>query len=165
MLIIIRSLRLKSLIEFTGNLAEAYMGVVVVLGLVLLVMFASQGLISGSGAFSLSNDSIMQSFLFSSVLIPIISVAFIGILHMSQPREPFGYSKPDLLFLAFLPFLPIAVFLPNIIELLPIDQNLFEGISNGFLISISILNNISLDDIVNYISILSLLKIRRYLSQ
>ena len=138
-----RSLRLKSLIEFTGNLAEAYMGIVVVLGIVLLVMFTSQGLISGSGSFGLSNDSIMQSVIFSSVLIPVISVAFIGILHTSQPREPFAYNKPYILFLAFLPSLPLLAFLPDILEIFPAAKSMFDTINSVILAVDIFINNLS----------------------
>jgi flagellar protein FlaJ len=117
-----RSLRQKSLINLTGNLAEAYMGIVVVLGLSLIVMFSSQGLVSGSGNMIASDGNSSLSFLlFSGVLVPIISVAFIGILHTSQPKEPYQYSKPYKIFISFIPLFILIILLPYLWDYIPFE--------------------------------------------
>ncbi|RMF32507.1 MAG: hypothetical protein D6752_00005, partial [Candidatus Nitrosothermus koennekii] len=163
-----RSIRLKSLIEFTGNLAEAYMGIVVVLGIALLVMFTSQGLIAGSSSFGLSNDSIMQSVMFSSILIPMISVAFIGILHTNQPREPFAYNKAYLLFASLIPLIPAMIFLPDLLDILPINRDMFNILADIFstlIIVSNILINYIFEPLINLLSSLKILTINIQIDQ
>ncbi len=162
-----RALRFKSLIESSSNLAETYMSIVVVLGLVLLVIFTSQSLIAGNQAFSLSNDSIIQSMLFSAVLVPVISVAFIGILNNIQPREPFPFYKPYIFFLAFLPFLLIMIFLSSIIEHIPIDRDMLTNLSNAILSLSYFISSISIDqylDSIRSIPFISSISIDQYIS-
>ncbi|MEM2855733.1 MAG: type II secretion system F family protein [Candidatus Nitrosocaldaceae archaeon] len=155
-----RALRLKSLIDFTGNLAEAYMGLVVVLGIVLLVIFTSQGLISGNSSLNLSDDSIMQSTLFSTVVIPVISAAFIGILHTNQPREPISFYKPYKYFMIFLPSLLLMFFFNDIISILPIEQ-ISITISDNILILLSYIEDIDIifkDNIIEFANYIRIIK-------
>ncbi len=128
-----RSLRQKSLINLTGNLAEAYMSLVVVLGLSLLVIFSSQGLISGSTTMIQSDGNSALSFLlFAGILVPIISVSFIGILHAAQPKEPYQYDKPYKVFISLLPLFVLIIALPEILPYIPLEirYNLADTLSS-----------------------------------
>jgi len=87
-----RTLKLKTATEFVGTMAEAYLAATVVLGTSIFILAAVQSMVSKSG---FNMDIIV---FFAGVFMPIISIAFIYLLHSSQTKEPLSYMLPHYMF-------------------------------------------------------------------
>ncbi len=122
-----RTIKLKAAAETVGTFAEAYITATVVLGISFFVLFAVQNLIPGGGG----SGSLDQVILFSAVFVPLISMAFIYLLHQIQGKEPFSYTKPYLFFLLAVPAIPAAIFIP-----LPLQVPFYVRLSVGLVISV-----------------------------
>jgi flagellar protein FlaJ len=105
------SSRIKTLGENLGVLLEAYtiVGVLGVLGLFLIFVV---GMALPAAALGISVE---QFLLFSYVILPIVSIAFIYITDITQISYPLSTWKPYLIFAAFLPvggFMATQLILP-----------------------------------------------------
>jgi flagellar protein FlaJ len=101
-----RTLKLKTATEFVGTMAEAYLAATVVLGTSLFILQAVQAMVS-RGGFNL--DMII---FFAGVFMPMISIAFIYLLHSSQTKEPISYMLPHYVFGIAAVAIPIFYFAP-----------------------------------------------------
>jgi archaeal flagellar protein FlaJ len=108
--------------EFIGTMAEAYIISTVVMGISLIILWATQNLLggvttggvgglgaSGAGAQSLNPTLIV---LFSVMFVPVISLIFIVVIGSAQIKEPFTYEKPFYILLACLPIIALTYFVP-----------------------------------------------------
>lgn len=100
-----RSIKLKAATEFTGTLAEAYIASTVVMGISLFILQVVQAVLSRTGDFNYN-----MIYFFSGVFTPMISVAFIYLLHSAQTKEPLVYYKVHILFGAGLAAIPLMLF-------------------------------------------------------
>jgi len=104
--------------EFIGTMAEAYIIVVVVMGISLTILWATENLLGGitnggagtSGGLQKLDPSLIV--MFSILFVPVISIIFIIVIGSSQTREPFSYDRPFYVFLACLPIVAVCYFVP-----------------------------------------------------
>jgi len=108
---------MRAYVETTGVLAEAYISLTVILGIVLFALFAVQSLSLGQGKSGLDTSAVQTSIVFSTVVIPVISAAFMFIIHLSQPREPTTFYSPYIIFAASTLAIPIMFLIPIPLEL------------------------------------------------
>jgi flagellar protein FlaJ len=101
-----RTLKLKTATEFVGTMAEAYLAATVVLGTSLFILQAVQAMVSKGG---FNFDMII---FFAGVFMPMISIAFIYLLHSSQTKEPVSYMRPHYIFGIAAVAIPILYFAP-----------------------------------------------------
>ena len=110
--------KVRSGSEFIGTMAEAYIITTVVMGISLVILWATQNLLGGittggvgglGGATKLDPSLIV---LFSGMFVPIISLIFIVVIGSAQIKEPFSYDKPFYIWLACLPIIVIAYLVP-----------------------------------------------------
>jgi len=110
--------KVRSGSEFIGTLAEAYIITTVVMGISLVILWATQNLLGGittGGAGQLGGSTQIDPtliVLFSAMFVPVISLIFIVVIGSAQVREPFSYDKPFYVWLACLPFIVIAYLVP-----------------------------------------------------
>jgi len=112
--------KVRSGSEFIGTMAEAYIITTVVMGISLVILWATQNLLGGittggvGGLGGGSGASINPSLIvmFSGLFVPVISVIFIVVIGSAQIREPFSYDKPFYVWLACLPLVVIAYAVP-----------------------------------------------------
>ncbi|MFQ5970334.1 MAG: type II secretion system F family protein [Nitrososphaerales archaeon] len=116
-----RTLKLKSATEFVGTMAEAYLAATVVLGTSLFILQAVQSMLN-QGEFNMN-----MILMFAGVFMPMISLAFIYLLHSSQTKEPFTYMRPHYAFGIAALVIPVFYFVP--IFDLPIYVRVALGLS------------------------------------
>ncbi|MGQ9469808.1 MAG: type II secretion system F family protein, partial [Nitrososphaerales archaeon] len=104
-----RAIKMKSAAELIGTFAEAYISIAVILGISFFVLFAVQALLGQGGGTSLTSVVI-----FSTVFIPLVSALFIFMVHSIQPREPFTYYTPYLVFSLSSLVIPLMFLIPQI---------------------------------------------------
>ncbi len=112
--------KVRSGSEFIGTMAEAYIIVTVVMGISLVILWATQNLLGGvttGGVGGLGGGSPTQLdpsliVLFSAVFVPVISLIFIVVIGSAQIKEPFSYDKPFYIWLALLPLVVLAYLIP-----------------------------------------------------
>jgi len=104
-----RTIKMKSASELIGTFAEAYISIAVILGISFFVLFAVQALLGQGGGASLTSVVI-----FSVIFIPLVSALFIFMVHSIQPKEPFTYFTPYLVFSFSLIAIPIMFLIPQI---------------------------------------------------
>ncbi len=100
---------MKSAAELIGTFAEAYIAIAVILGISFFVLFAVQALLGQGGGASLTSVVI-----FSVVFIPLVSALFIFMVHSIQPKEPFTYFTPYLVFSFSSIAIPLMFLIPQI---------------------------------------------------
>jgi archaeal flagellar protein FlaJ len=105
--------KVKSGSEFIATMSEAYIITTVVMGVSLMVLWATQNLMSPTGL-PTSGGSVNSTMilLFSGLFVPVISLIFIIVIGSSQIREPFSYDSPFYIFLACIPIGALIYFLP-----------------------------------------------------
>ena len=103
-----RETKLKASANFIETMAEAYIITTVVMGVSLMILFATQNLMSANVT---SIDPTMI-IMFSGLFVPVISMVFIVVIGSSQVKEPFSYDKPFYVFLACAPVGALIYFLP-----------------------------------------------------
>lgn len=74
--------------DITGTLAESYLTVTVILGMVLYTLYMVQTLISANP------NGLTNLYLFAFVIVPLISVAFLWLIDAVQPKWPFVDYRP-----------------------------------------------------------------------
>lgn len=105
--------------EFIGTMAEAYIIVTVVMGISLMILWSTENLLGGispgSGAFGAAPTHTLNPTLivmFSGIMVPAISLVFIMVIGSAQTREPFSFDLPFYVFLASIPVILVAYFVP-----------------------------------------------------
>ena len=110
--------RVRSGSEFIGTMAEAYIITTVVMGISLVILWATQNLLGGittGGVGGLGGTPALDPsliVLFSGMFVPIISLIFIVVIGSAQVKEPFSYDKPFYVWLACLPIIVAAYLVP-----------------------------------------------------
>ncbi len=104
-----RTIKMKSASELIGTFAEAYISIAVILGISFFVLFAVQALLGQGGGASLTSVVI-----FSVIFIPLVSALFIFMVHSIQPKEPFIYFTPYLVFSFSSIAIPLMFLIPQI---------------------------------------------------
>ncbi|HLQ07018.1 MAG TPA: type II secretion system F family protein [Nitrososphaerales archaeon] len=92
--------------DTTGTMAEAYLTVTVILGMVLYTLYMVQTLVSGN------LSGLTNLYFFAFIIVPLISVAFIWLIDSVQPKWPYVDYRPYKYFLYTLPAAAIFFFLP-----------------------------------------------------
>jgi flagellar protein FlaJ len=92
--------------DTTGTMAEAYLTVTVILGMVLYTLYMVQTLIAGNTA-GLSN-----LYFFAFIIVPLISAAFIWLIDAVQPKWPYVDYRPYRFFIYTAPVALVFFFLP-----------------------------------------------------
>jgi archaeal flagellar protein FlaJ len=92
--------------DTTGTMAEAYLTVTVILGMVLYTLYMVQTLISHNlgGLYNL--------YFFSFIIVPLISVAFLWLIDAVQPKWPYVDYRPYRYFIYTAPVAAIIFLLP-----------------------------------------------------
>lgn len=103
-----RETKVRAGSEFIATMSEAYIIMTVIMGISLMILFATQNLMSPSTT-SLNPTEIIM---FSGFAVPVISLIFIIVIGSSQIREPFSYDLPFYIFLGCIPIGAIIYFLP-----------------------------------------------------
>jgi flagellar protein FlaJ len=109
----VREAKVKSGSEFIATMSEAYIITTVVMGVSLMVLWATQNLMSPTGL-PTTGGSVNSTLIlmFSGLFVPVISLIFIIVIGSSQIREPFSYDRPFYIFLACMPVGALIYFLP-----------------------------------------------------
>lgn len=100
----LRSNRIKNAAQTISTLAEGYIAVTGLLGITLFSLFQVQALISNS------SGGLENILVFSFVVVPMLSVMFIWLIDVSQPKFPFVDTAPMKLLAVCMP-IGIAVYL------------------------------------------------------
>jgi len=98
------STRMKRTVDTVGLISESFLIVTVVLGMTLFTLYLVEALINGNSA------GISSIFLFSFIVVPALSAAFIWLMDMFSQKWPFTDMRPYKIFLACVP-LGVALFL------------------------------------------------------
>jgi flagellar protein FlaJ len=109
----VRESKVKSGSEFIATMSEAYIITTVVMGVSLMVLWATQNLMSPTGL-PTTGGSVNSTLIvmFSGLFVPVISLIFIIVIGSSQIKEPFTYDMPFYIFLACMPVGALIYFLP-----------------------------------------------------
>ncbi|MDA4121340.1 MAG: type II secretion system F family protein [Thaumarchaeota archaeon] len=102
-----KAAEVKRSADTTGTMAEAYLTVTVILGMVLYTLYMIQTLISHN------NSALTSLYFFSFVVIPLISAGFVWLIDAVQPKWPFIDYRPYKYFLYTAPAAAIFFFLPT----------------------------------------------------
>jgi flagellar protein FlaJ len=119
--------------DTTGTLAEAYLTVTVILGMVLYTLYMIQTLLS-------SNMSGLNNlYLFAFVIVPVISATFVWLIDAVQPKWPYVDYRPYKFFLYTIPPAVIFFFLTHFLTVPPLlPLYLFESMSGTLIIAASL---------------------------
>jgi archaeal flagellar protein FlaJ len=115
--------KIKRTVETVGLVAESFLIVTVVLGMTLFTLYLVEALVNGNAA------GITNIYLFSFLVIPTLSAAFIWVMDAYSPKWPFTDMRPYKIILAFVPLglllfaipLPLLLFERMAISLLAIS--------------------------------------------
>ncbi len=118
-----RSIKLKAATDFVGTLAEAYLAATVVMGTSLFILQIVSALVT-KGQFNLN-----MIFLYSGVIMPVLSGVFLFLLHSIQVKEPLAKIRNHLYFLAGLAAIPLMMFV------VPLDQPVYVKMGIGLALS------------------------------
>lgn len=111
--------------DTTGTLAEAYLTVTVILGMVLYTLYMIQTLLSNNVG------GLTNLYMFAFVMVPVISATFIWLIDAVQPKWPYVDYRPYKLFMYTA--LPAAIFF-----FLPLPLYLFEKTAGALIITASL---------------------------
>ena len=103
-----REIKSRSVSDTIGTLAESYIIATVVTGVSLYIIYLTENLI-GRSSQAISPTLII---LFSVVLVPAVSVAFIAVIDGAQLKEPFMDRAPYYAFFGCAPIGALVFFLP-----------------------------------------------------
>jgi len=92
--------------DTTGTMAEAYLTVTVILGMVLYTLYMVQTLISHD------MGGLTNLYFFAFIIVPLISAAFIWLIDAVQPKWPYVDYRPFKYFMYTVPVALIVFFLP-----------------------------------------------------
>ncbi|MFI5421261.1 MAG: type II secretion system F family protein, partial [Nitrososphaerales archaeon] len=111
--------KVRSGSEFIGTMAEAYIITTVVMGISLVILWATQNLLGGittggAGQLGGAGQTIDPTLivLFSAMFVPVISLIFIVVIGSAQIKEPFTFEKPFWILFACLPIAVLTYFVP-----------------------------------------------------
>jgi flagellar protein FlaJ len=111
--------------DTTGTLAEAYLTVTVILGMVLYTLYMIQTLLSSN------INGLTNLYLFAFVMVPVISATFVWLIDAVQPKWPYVDYRPyKLLMFTIAPAL--------IFFFLPLPLYLFEKMAGALIIGASL---------------------------
>jgi flagellar protein FlaJ len=102
-----KAAEVKRSADTTGTMAEAYLTVTVILGMVLYTLYMIQTLISRN------NSALTSLYFFSFVVVPLISAGFVWLIDAVQPKWPYVDYRPYKFFLYTAPAAAIFFFLPT----------------------------------------------------
>jgi archaeal flagellar protein FlaJ len=117
-IISLKSAAIKRSSDLTGTLAEAYLTITVILGMTLYTLDMIQVLLTHS------NAGLQQLYLFSFVIIPLFSAAFVYMVDSIQLKWPFTDWRPYKHLLYSVPLGVVVFFLP-----LPLPLYLHTAVS------------------------------------
>jgi flagellar protein FlaJ len=120
-----KSSAVKRSADTTGTMAEAYLTVTVILGMVLYTLYMIQTLLSSN------MSGLTNLYMFSFLVVPIISAAFIWIIDAVQPKWPYVDYRPYKLFMYTA--MPAVVFF-----FLPLPLYLYEKVAGTLIIFASL---------------------------
>ena len=92
--------------DTTGTMAEAYLTVTVILGMVLYTLYMVQDLVSHS------SGGLTSLYFFAFLIVPLISATFVWLIDAVQPKWPFVDYRPYRYFLFTIPAALVFFFLP-----------------------------------------------------
>jgi flagellar protein FlaJ len=98
--------KIKRTVETVGLISESFLIVTVVLGMTLFTLYLVEALVNGNAA------GVANIYLFSFVVVPTLSAAFIWLIDGFSQKWPYTDMRPYKIFLAFLPVGAIVFFLP-----------------------------------------------------
>jgi flagellar protein FlaJ len=98
--------QVKRSADTTGTMAEAYLTVTVILGMVLYTLYMVQTLISHD------LSGLTNLYFFAFIIVPLISAAFIWLIDAVQPKWPYVDYRPYKYFMYTAPVAAIFFFLP-----------------------------------------------------
>lgn len=98
--------KIKRTVETVGLISESFLIVTVVLGMTLFTLYLVEALINGNAA------GITNIYLFSFVVVPTLSAAFIWLMDAFSQKWPYTDMRPYKIFLAFVPVGVLIFFLP-----------------------------------------------------
>ena len=111
--------------DTTGTMAEAYLTVTVILGMVLYTLYMVQTLISHD------LSGLTNLYFFAFIIVPLISAAFIWLIDAVQPKWPYVDYRP---YKSFLYTVPVSL----IFFFLPLGLHLYLKTSISLIISMSL---------------------------
>ena len=111
--------------DTTGTMAEAYLTVTVILGMVLYTLYMVQTLISHD------LSGLTNLYFFAFIIVPLISAAFVWLIDAVQPKWPYVDYRP---YKYFMYTLPVAI----IFFFLPLGLHLYLRTSISLIISMSL---------------------------
>ncbi len=106
-----KAAEVKRSADTTGTMAEAYLTITVVLGMVLYTLYMIQTLISHNLA------ALNNLYFFALVIVPLISAGFIWLIDSVQPKWPYVDYRPYRRFIYTIPVALVFYFLPLPIHL------------------------------------------------
>ena len=92
--------------DTTGTMAEAYLTVTVILGMVLYTLYMVQTLIANN------SGGLTNLYFFAFIIVPLISAAFVWLIDSVQPKWPYVDYRPYKYFIYTAPAAAIFFFLP-----------------------------------------------------
>jgi len=98
--------KIKRTVDTVGLISESFLIVTVVLGMTLFTLYLVQSLINGN------SGGISNVFLFSFVVVPVLSAAFIWMMDAFGQKWPYTDLRPYKIFLVFAPIGVIIFFIP-----------------------------------------------------
>ncbi len=101
-----KAAQVKRSADTTGTMAEAYLTVTVILGMVLYTLYMIQTLISNNPS------GLTNLYVFAFVIVPLISAGFIWLIDAVQPKWPYVDYRPYKFFLYTIPAALVIFFLP-----------------------------------------------------
>jgi len=96
--------KIKRTVETVGMISESFLIVTVVLGMTLFTLYLVEALVNGN------SGGISSIFLFSFLIVPVLSAAFIWMMDAFSQKWPYTDMRPYKIFLAFVP-LGVIIFL------------------------------------------------------
>jgi archaeal flagellar protein FlaJ len=115
-----RAEKIKRTVDTVGLVAESFLIVTVVLGMTLFTLYLVEALINGNPG------GISNIYLFSFIIVPVLSAAFIWLMDAFGQKWPYNDLRPYKVFLAFIP-LGVLLFL------IPLPLPLYEHMAISLL--------------------------------
>jgi archaeal flagellar protein FlaJ len=101
-----KAAEVKRSADTTGTMAEAYLTITVILGMVLYTLYMIQVLLSHN------NGALYNLYFFAFVIVPLISVGFVWLIDAVQPKWPYVDYRPYKFFIYTIPAAALFFFLP-----------------------------------------------------
>lgn len=98
--------KIKRTVDTVGLISESFLIVTVVLGMTLFTLYLVEVLINGNSA------GISNIFLFSFVVVPALSAAFVWLIDAYSQKWPYTDTRPYKIFLVFVPVGVLLFFVP-----------------------------------------------------